>query len=132
MMNLEELLHSLPSKDEIAHAIGLQHRSTASSVTTDLLPALGILGTGMLIGAGLALLFAPKAGRETRHDIAEKMHEYGGQARDIAEQAGEQGRQLASAAANQGRHIGAQAADYARDHLSTHTPGTPDRGISKT
>jgi gas vesicle protein len=31
----------------------------------------------MILGAGLALLFAPKAGREIRHDIAEKVGEIG-------------------------------------------------------
>jgi gas vesicle protein len=29
----------------------------------------------MILGAGLALLFAPKAGHEIRHDIAEKVGE---------------------------------------------------------
>jgi hypothetical protein len=36
-----------------------------------------LVGTGMILGAGLALLFAPKAGHEIRHDIAEKVGEIG-------------------------------------------------------
>jgi hypothetical protein len=36
-----------------------------------------LVGTGTILGAGLALLFAPKAGHEIRHDIAEKVGEIG-------------------------------------------------------
>ena len=43
-----------------------------------MLTAFAIFGTGMLLGAGLAPLFAPKAGHEIRHDIAEKGGEIGG------------------------------------------------------
>jgi gas vesicle protein len=42
-----------------------------------MLTAFAIFGTGMILGAGLALLFAPKAGHEMRHDIAEKVGEMG-------------------------------------------------------
>ena len=42
-----------------------------------MLTAFAIFGTGMILGAGLALLFAPKAGHEIRHDIAEKVGEIG-------------------------------------------------------
>jgi len=73
-MKLEDILRSLPSKHDVANAVGLEARS---SMTGDLLSAFGIFGTGMLLGAGLALLFAPKAGHETRHDIAEKVGEMG-------------------------------------------------------
>ena len=38
-----------------------------------MLAAFAIFGTGMILGAGFALLFAPKAGHEIRHDIAEKV-----------------------------------------------------------
>lgn len=83
-MNIDELLQSLPSREDIASAVGLQSRSNAA----DLLPALGIFGTGMLFGVGLALLFAPKSGSELRQDLSEKVHEYGSQAREMVEASG--------------------------------------------
>src|SRR5687768_5006816 len=47
-------------------AIGLQ---TRRSPTDYILPALGLFGVGVLVGAGLGLLLAPKQGRELRGDI---------------------------------------------------------------
>jgi len=73
-MKIEDILQALPSKEDIASAVGLQ---TRSSTTGNMLTAFGIFGTGMILGAGLALLFAPKAGHEIRHDIAEKVGEIG-------------------------------------------------------
>jgi hypothetical protein len=73
-MTIEDILQALPSKEDIASAVGLEARSSA---TGDMLTAFGIFGTGMFLGAGLALLFAPKAGNEIRHDIAEKVGEMG-------------------------------------------------------
>jgi hypothetical protein len=73
-MKIEDILRALPSKEDIASAVGLEARA---STTGDMLTAFGIFGTGMILGAGLALLFAPKAGHEIRHDIAEKVGEIG-------------------------------------------------------
>lgn len=72
-MRIEDFLQALPTREAIAGAVGMEPKSTA---TTDLLTA---FGTGMLLGAGLALLLAPKAGSEIRHDIGEKLGEIGGQ-----------------------------------------------------
>src|SRR6202158_2545243 len=69
-MTIEDILNRLPSKDEISNAIGLQPRQT---ITTEMIAALGAFGTGIVIGAGLALLFAPKTGRELRQDIADRL-----------------------------------------------------------
>ena len=77
-MKIEDILRALPSKEDIASAVGLEARS---STTGDMLTAFAIFGTGMILGAGLALLFAPKAGHEIRHDIAEKVGEIGGHLR---------------------------------------------------
>ena len=73
-MKIEDILAALPSKEDVASAIGLEARSSTSG---DMLTAFAIFGTGMILGAGLALLFAPKAGDEMRHDIAEKVGEIG-------------------------------------------------------
>ncbi|MFN2377525.1 MAG: YtxH domain-containing protein, partial [Candidatus Binatia bacterium] len=70
-MTLEDLLQALPSKNDLAGAVGLQTRHT---MTQDVASVLGLFGTGMLVGAGLALLFAPKPGQELRKDLAEKVN----------------------------------------------------------
>jgi len=77
-MKIEDILNALPSKEDIASAVGLEARG---STTGDMVTAFAIFGTGLLLGAGLALLFAPKAGHEIRHDIAEKVGEMGGHLR---------------------------------------------------
>jgi hypothetical protein len=82
-MNIEDMLQALPSREDIATAIGLRARASA---TGDVLAPFGIFGTGMILGAGLALLFAPKAGHQIRHDIAEKVSEIGGHLRAQAPQ----------------------------------------------
>ena len=71
-MKIEDILQALPSKEDVASAIGLEARSSPS---VDVLTAFGIFGVGMALGAGLALLLAPKAARELRHDIEEKIGE---------------------------------------------------------
>ena len=119
-MNIEELLQALPSREDIANAVGLYNRNAPSSNTNDLLPALAIFSTGMILGAGLALLFAPKPGSEIRRDIADKAQELGGQARSGAEEAGQQGRQLAGQIAERGRQMVGHASETVRDELTSH------------
>jgi hypothetical protein len=49
--------------------IGLQPRRRATAFVA---PALGLLGTGLAVGAGLGMLFAPRRGTELRRDIKDK------------------------------------------------------------
>ena len=53
-----------------------------------MLTAFAIFGTGMILGAGLALLFAPKAGSELRSDLNDNWcsmkDEMGRRYRDVA------------------------------------------------
>lgn len=65
-------LHDLKDmdKDDFLGLIGLQ---TKRSFTHELLGTLGTFGIGLLVGAGVALLLAPKPGRELRHDIRTKI-----------------------------------------------------------
>jgi hypothetical protein len=74
MMSIDDVLQSFLSKENLATAVGLR---PPASTPGDLLTAFGLFGTGMLLGAGLALLFAPMAGREIRDGIAEKVGELG-------------------------------------------------------
>ena len=57
-------------KDDLLALLGLE---TKQSGTGQLLATLGTFGVGVLVGAGVALLLAPKTGRELRQDISAKM-----------------------------------------------------------
>ena len=58
-------------KDDFLGLLGLE---TKHSFTNQLLGTLGTFGIGLLVGAGVALLLAPKAGSELRHDLRTKLH----------------------------------------------------------
>lgn len=45
------------------------------------LPALGLFGLGLAVGAGLGVLFAPKSGEEIRSEAREKLPGMGGERR---------------------------------------------------
>jgi hypothetical protein len=51
------------SRDDILSAIGLQ---TRRSLAHTLLPNLGFMAAGVVLGGGLALLLAPRTGAQTR------------------------------------------------------------------
>lgn len=61
--------HDIMNTNDILHQFGLQTRKSAKDY---LAPALGILGAGAAVGAGLSLLLAPKSGKELRGDIKER------------------------------------------------------------
>jgi hypothetical protein len=63
-MNLKDLRNM--DKDDILDMLGLE---TKSSTGAWLAGSLGTFGVGILVGAGIALLLAPKPGRELREDI---------------------------------------------------------------
>ena len=62
------------SRDDILERLGLQRVPSTGSYV---LPALGFFGVGMLVGAGLGMIFAPKAGSELRGDIKHKASDLG-------------------------------------------------------
>lgn len=68
----KEVARNLPSTDEIIRYLGLQARHNHHS---DMLPGLALFGAGLLVGAGLALLFAPTTGRELREELGERAAE---------------------------------------------------------
>jgi len=66
-------------KDDFLGLLGLQSKR---SFTGELLGSLGTFGIGLLVGAGVALLLAPKPGRELRQDIRTKIHHGKGEGED--------------------------------------------------
>jgi gas vesicle protein len=63
-MNLKNLKHL--DRDDILSLLGLE---TKSSTTGWMAGTLGTFGVGLLVGAGIGLILAPKPGRELRGDI---------------------------------------------------------------
>jgi hypothetical protein len=68
-MNLQDIRDM--DKDDYLGILGLR---TKRSFTNQLLGTLGTFGAGLLVGAGVALLLAPKAGSVLRHDLRAKFH----------------------------------------------------------
>jgi YtxH-like protein len=58
------------SKDDILSALGLTSKPSTSK---RLLGTLSIFGVGLLVGAGAALLLAPKSGEALRADLGERL-----------------------------------------------------------
>jgi hypothetical protein len=67
-MNTLKALRRLDG-DDLLEAVGLQRKSALDWVA----PAMTALGVGILVGAGLGLLFAPKSGREIREDLRSRL-----------------------------------------------------------
>jgi gas vesicle protein len=72
---------------------------------------------GALSGAALAILFAPRSGRETRELLGEKLRETADRGRQLGEQALEKGREMAEDASG---YVDRQreALERRRDRLS--------------
>jgi len=83
-------------KDDLLNLIGLQTKRNAADW---ILPSLGIFGVGVLVGAGIGMLLAPKPGRELREDLRNRLQ---GAADDIGNQlSGAAGRIEAGGASSQ-------------------------------
>jgi hypothetical protein len=57
-------------RDDLLEWVGLQTKRDAMDW---ILPALGVFGAGLVVGAGLGLLLAPKPGRELREDLKHRV-----------------------------------------------------------
>lgn len=71
-MDLKDLRKQLTGleKDDFLKLLGVEERRT----TVDyLMPALGMFSVGLLVGAGLGLMLAPKSGRELRTDLRSRL-----------------------------------------------------------
>lgn len=70
-MKIKDLVQNVNelTTDDVLHMLGLQRRGE------QVLPMIGMFSVGLLVGAGVGLLFAPKAGREIRRGILTRMNE---------------------------------------------------------
>jgi hypothetical protein len=56
--------------NRVLHSVGLERRHTAIDYV---LPAVGLVATGMLLGTGLGMIFAPKRGAELREGLRRRV-----------------------------------------------------------
>ncbi|HYX93297.1 MAG TPA: YtxH domain-containing protein [Myxococcaceae bacterium] len=72
MIDLREFKKQLSSleKDDILRLFGVEERRTAMD---HLMPAISVFSVGLLVGAGIGLLLAPKPGRELRSDLRSRL-----------------------------------------------------------
>lgn len=71
------------SREDILDRLGLESKSSTSAAV---IGTLGLIGLGLVVGAAGALLLAPKAGRELRSDLNQKVRSLrsnGGSATDL-------------------------------------------------
>lgn len=111
------------NSDRLLQMIGLQ---TRRSVAATLLPSLGMFGVGLLTGAGLGLLFAPRKGSEMRRELGTKISDASHRVADtvtdashrVADTATKVARKLKRTATEVGHEVGDEitaAIDEARD-----------------
>jgi hypothetical protein len=67
MLSLKDLRNL--DRDDVLETLGLQRRGNADWMV----PTLTALGVGLLVGAGLGLLLAPKPGSELRNDLRDRL-----------------------------------------------------------
>ena len=79
MLSLKDLRNF--DKEDLLEALGMQRRGSGDWVV----PAVTALGVGLLVGAGLGLLLAPKPGSALRDDLRERLR---GTAETLPEKAG--------------------------------------------
>ena len=67
-MNLKDVRNL--DKDELLGLLGLERKSSAGA---GLAAALGTFGIGLLVGAGIALVLAPKPGHQLRQELRDRL-----------------------------------------------------------
>ena len=67
-MNLKDVRNL--DKDELLGLLGLERKSSPGA---GLAGALGTFGVGLLVGAGIALMLAPKPGHELRQELRDRL-----------------------------------------------------------
>jgi gas vesicle protein len=71
-MKLQDITNM--EKDDVLGMLGLEARRSQSN---RLMTTLGTFGIGLLVGAGVGLLLAPKAGSALRRDLRAKLRREG-------------------------------------------------------
>ncbi len=71
----------IPSTDEILRAIG----AGGSRRNSDAVSTIALFGAGLLVGAGLAVLFTPVSGGELREQLNEKTDDLRKMASDLGD-----------------------------------------------
>ena len=69
-------------RDSVLHRLGLEEHTP----TSDFFSGLGLFAVGLLVGAGLGLMFAPKPGAEMRSRLGETLRNRGARAADELEE----------------------------------------------
>jgi hypothetical protein len=69
-MSLKHHSSRLPASDALLTWIGLQQRREARYLGAGMV---GAFALGTLLGSALALLFAPRTGRQLRRDLSERL-----------------------------------------------------------
>jgi len=67
-MNLKDVRNL--DRDEILGLLGLEKKPSPGAT---LASALGTFGVGLLVGAGIALILAPKSGPELRQELRDRL-----------------------------------------------------------
>ena len=67
-MNLKDVRNL--DKDELLGLLGLERKPSPAA---GLAAALGTFGVGLLVGAGIALILAPKPGHELRQELRDRL-----------------------------------------------------------
>lgn len=80
LKNLKSRLTNL-DKDDLLQLLGVEERR---DVADRVLPALALFGAGVLVGVGVGLMLAPKAGADLRDDLRQRL---AGEGDSLAKQA---------------------------------------------
>ena len=87
----------------VLHAMGISPSEPVYYFSDNILPALAIFSAGLVVGASVALLVAPKTGRELRGDISRKASELSDTVRNKLPE------QLTGGSENGKRNVGTQS-----------------------
>jgi len=71
-------------RDDVLQRLGLEQRTPM----TDLFTGLGLFAVGVLVGTGLGIIFAPKAGVETRNQLGESLRRGSRRAEEFGQRTG--------------------------------------------
>jgi gas vesicle protein len=69
-MTTKELTSRLPDTEDILGYLGL---ATQRSTSDTFAATAGAFTLGLIVGAAVALLYAPRSGQETRRDVGERL-----------------------------------------------------------